>query len=120
MMLAEPGMLGIGGDVRLKELGHGRKRLTNSGDGLLIRQAGASGLIFFAPSSQPHPFAALRAKAFAGNEMPLLESGSFASQIPPKQTNSVMTVVCALYCHCASSEPALSSDRLISYRSFAP
>jgi hypothetical protein len=54
MMLAEPGMLGIGGDVRLKELGHGRKRLTNLGDGLLIRQPADSGLIFFAPSSQPH------------------------------------------------------------------
>lgn len=53
MMLAEPGMLGIGGDVRLKELGHGRKRLTNSGDGLLIRQPAASGLIFLRPAPNP-------------------------------------------------------------------
>ena len=40
-------------DVRLKELGHGRKRLTNSGDGLLIRQPAASGLIFLRPAPNP-------------------------------------------------------------------
>jgi hypothetical protein len=41
MMLAEPAMLGIGGGVRLKELGHGRKKLTNSGDVPLIRKPAA-------------------------------------------------------------------------------
>jgi hypothetical protein len=53
MMLAEPGMLGIGGGVRLKELGRGRKRLTNSGDGLLIRQPADSRLIFLRPAPNP-------------------------------------------------------------------
>src|SRR5271170_4988501 len=121
MMLAEPGMLGIGGDVRLKELGHGRKRLTNSGDGLLIRQPADSGLIFLRPSSQPHPLPPLEQSFRRQPKNPLLEiqSGSFASQIL-KTKQHVMTLVCALYCHCASSEPALSSDRLLSYRSFAP
>jgi hypothetical protein len=55
MMLAEPGMLGIGGGCEVEgELGHGRKRLTNSGDGPLIRQPTDDGLIFFAPSF-PNP-----------------------------------------------------------------
>ena len=47
-------MLGIGGDVRLKELGHGRNRATNSGDGPLIRSPARSATDLFAPSFQPH------------------------------------------------------------------
>lgn len=80
MMLAEPGMLGIGGDVRLKELGHGRKRLTNSGDGPLIRQPADNGLIFLRPAPNPTLLPPLE-QSFRRQPKALLESGSFASQI---------------------------------------
>jgi hypothetical protein len=54
MMLAEPGMLGDWWWCEVEgELGHGRKRLTNSGDGPLIRQPADSGLIFLRPAPNP-------------------------------------------------------------------